>query len=292
MFYMGFNMLDRPAANPTASVRASCQALSIAVDQEEFISIFMNGRGIAAMSPVPPGIFGHGDGAAGINPVVTTGKAMRRTAPPQPIAVAEKLLAEAGWPNGRDAGTNEPARAHLDTTGGGMGDKSTMDWLTRQFAKLDIQLVVRRPMATAFRKNAQGARQIFFFRLERRLPGPGELLLPALRQRRQGGERRRNAANYANPEFDRLFAEMKMEAMDERRSPRGRSSAHEPHPAGRRAVDLRLPSQKLHAGARLAAKPKPMGVGNNALKYQRIDVAERERQRRRGISRRCSGRWR
>jgi oligopeptide transport system substrate-binding protein len=34
------------------------QALSIAIDQEEFISIFMNGRGIPATSPLPPGIFG------------------------------------------------------------------------------------------------------------------------------------------------------------------------------------------------------------------------------------------
>jgi ABC-type transport system substrate-binding protein len=32
------------------------QAISIAIDQEEFISIFQNGRGIAAQSPLPPGI--------------------------------------------------------------------------------------------------------------------------------------------------------------------------------------------------------------------------------------------
>ena len=43
------------------------QAISIAVDFEEFISIFANGRGIAAQSPIPPGIFGYREGEAGIN---------------------------------------------------------------------------------------------------------------------------------------------------------------------------------------------------------------------------------
>ena len=76
-FYMGFNMLDAVVGGTggkdgigserSAKLR---QALSIAIDQEEFISIFMNGRGIAAMSPLPPGIFGYLDGEAGMNPVV------------------------------------------------------------------------------------------------------------------------------------------------------------------------------------------------------------------------------
>ena len=73
-FYMGFNMLDAVVGGKdgigserSAKLR---QALSIAIDQEEFISIFMNGRGIAAMSPLPPGIFGYLDGEAGMNPVV------------------------------------------------------------------------------------------------------------------------------------------------------------------------------------------------------------------------------
>ena len=37
------------------------------MDFEEFVSIFANGRGIAAQSPIPPGIFGYRDGEAGIN---------------------------------------------------------------------------------------------------------------------------------------------------------------------------------------------------------------------------------
>ena len=45
------------------------------------ISIFSNGRGVPAQGPLPPGIFGHRPGEAGVNPVVyewRDGRARRR----------------------------------------------------------------------------------------------------------------------------------------------------------------------------------------------------------------------
>src|SRR5690606_31521883 len=101
IFYMGFNMLDplvggdgTPAGNERA--RKLRQAISIALDMEEFVSIFLNGRGVPAMHPIPPGIFGAREGEAGINPVVyewRDGAPRRRSKD-----VARQLLAEAGWP--------------------------------------------------------------------------------------------------------------------------------------------------------------------------------------------------
>jgi oligopeptide transport system substrate-binding protein len=122
IFYMGFNMLDPVVGGLGEQATKLRQALSIAIDQEEFISIFMNGRGIAATSPLPPGIFGYLEGEEGSNPVVydwVDGRPQRK-----PIEVAKKLLAEAGWPNGRHATTGEPLVLNLDTTSGGMGEKS------------------------------------------------------------------------------------------------------------------------------------------------------------------------
>ncbi len=284
IFYMGFNMLDATVGAANAErARKLRQAVSIAIDQEEFISIFMNGRGIAAMSPVPPGIFGHGEGQAGINPVVyewegneANGQARRK-----PIGVAKKLLADAGWPNGRDAKTNEPLVLHLDTTSG-MGDKATMDWLMRQFAKIDIQLVVRQTDGNRFQeKLRKGAVQIFFFGWNADYPDPENfffLLSGSEGKVASGGE---NAANYANPEFDRLFAEMKNMESDG------------PNGARRAAIIARMNGivqhdapwvfgfhPKSYTLAHTWVKSrKPMGVGNNALKYQRIDVAEREKRR-------------
>ena len=284
IFYMGFNMLDATVGAANAErARKLRQAVSIAIDQEEFISIFMNGRGIAAMSPVPPGIFGHGEGQAGINPVVYEweGNEANEQARRKPIGVAKKLLADAGWPNGRDAKTNEPLVLHLDTTSG-MGDKATMDWLMRQFAKIDIQLVVRQTDGNRFQeKLRKGAVQIFFFGWNADYPDPENfffLLSGSEGKVASGGE---NAANYANPEFDRLFAEMKNMESDG------------PNGARRAAIIARMNGivqhdapwvfgfhPKSYTLAHTWVKSrKPMGVGNNALKYQRIDVAEREKRR-------------
>ncbi len=100
IFYMGFNMRDSVVGGYTEQARKLRQAISIAVDYEEFISIFLNDRGIPAQSPLPPGIYGYQSGEAGVNPYVyewRNGKLKRKD-----IAVAKKLLAEAGYPDGRD----------------------------------------------------------------------------------------------------------------------------------------------------------------------------------------------
>ena len=61
----GFNMRDAVVGGLEQRARLLRQAISIAVDYEEYISIFLNGRGIAAQGPVPPGIFGHRPGPPG-----------------------------------------------------------------------------------------------------------------------------------------------------------------------------------------------------------------------------------
>ncbi len=279
-FYMGFNMLD-PVVGGKDGVGAERarklrQALSIAIDQEEFISIFMNGRGIAAMSPLPPGLFGYEEGEAGINPVVYSwinGRAQRRS-----VDEAKRLLADAGWPNGRDAKTREPLVLYLDTTSGGMGDKSRLDWLIRQFAKVDIQLVVRATDFNRFQeKLRKGAVQIYFLGWNADYPDPenfffllsGNEGLIAL-----GGE---NKSNYANAEYDRLFVEMKDMGNTPERLKIIRRMKHilqhdAPWIFGFHPKSYTLRHAWLH-------NRKPNDVANNILQYQRIDVTGRVQQR-------------
>ncbi len=281
VFYMGFNLLDPLVGGLTPAAIKLRQALSIAIDEEEFIAIFMNGRGIPANSPLPPGIFGYIDGQAGINPVVYDweGDTLNGRPRRKPIAVARRLLAEAGWPNGRHASTGEPLVLNLDTTSSGMGDKSRLDWLTRQFAKLDIQLVVRSTDYNRFQdKIRRGAVQLYYLGWNADYPDPENflfLLAGSEGKVAKGGE---NASNYVNPQYDRLFEQMKnMESSGahgvQRLAIIRQAVAVLQHDApwifGSHPKSYTLGHQWLH-------NRKPTDMGNNTLKYQRIDVAQRQ----------------
>src|SRR5204862_514451 len=88
--YMAFNMLDPVVGGNSERARKLRHAISVALDFEEMISIFRNGRGVAAQGPIPPGIFGYRDGLAGMNPYVydwVDGRPKRK-----PVAYAQQLI--------------------------------------------------------------------------------------------------------------------------------------------------------------------------------------------------------
>ncbi|MDE2599466.1 MAG: ABC transporter substrate-binding protein [Rhodocyclaceae bacterium] len=277
--FMGFNMLDplvgTSGANPE-SARKIRQAISLVLDQEEFISIFMNGRGVAAQGPIPPGIFGYRGEPEGVNSYMyrnVDGKPQRRG-----IEEARKLLAEAGYPNGRNAKTGEPLIVNLDTTGGGVGAKARVDWLSKQFQKIDIQLVVRSTDWNRFQeKIRKGASQLFYFGWNADYPDPENFLFlfygPQSRVKHNG----ENSSNYANPEYDRLFERMR--SMDN--SPERQRIIEQmvemlrrdaPWVWGFHPKDYTLGHAWLY-------NRKPSKVGNNTLKYQRIDPVLRAQKR-------------
>ncbi len=275
-FYMGFNWLDPlvGGSNPATAERARKlrQAISIILDQEEFISIFQNGRGVAAQGPIPPGIFGYREGAEGINHTMydwVNGQARRK-----PIAEAKRLLAEAGWPNGRDATTGEPLVIYLDTTATGVGSKSRMDWLNKQLSKINVQLVVRNTDYNRFQeKIRKGAAQLFYFGWNADYPDPENFLFllsgPQSAVLHDGS----NAANYSNPDYDALFTQMQtMENGPQRQMlidqmvKQLRDDA--PWVWGFHPKDYSL----QHAWLK---NRKPGKVGNNTLKYQRVDAGLR-----------------
>ena len=276
-FYMGFNMLDPVIGGLGERATKLRQAISIAVDQEEYISIFQNGRGIAAQSPLPPGIFGYEGGEEGMNAVVydwVDGKPRRKS-----VEIARKLMNEAGYPNGRDEKTGEPLIINLDTTGGGMGEKSRLDWLTRQFAKIDVQLVVRSTDFNRFQdKIRKGNVQLYYLGWNADYPDPENFffLLDGNEGKvAKGGE---NASNYANPEFDRLFARMKnMDNTPERLGIVRQMNRILHHDA---PWDFGLHPKSYTLGHRWLKNRKPNDVGNNILKYQRIDAVDRANARR------------
>jgi ABC-type transport system substrate-binding protein len=278
--YMGFNWLDPlvGGSDPKTAenARKLRQAISLAIDQEEFISIFQNGRGVAAQGPIPPGIFGHREGAAGINPGMydwVDGHPRRK-----PIAEAKRLLAEAGWPNGRDEKTGEPLVINLDTTATGVGAKARIDWLNKQFARINTQLVVRSTDYNRFQEKVRkGAVQLFYFGWNADYPDPENFLFLLHGKQGKVKDSGENAANYRNPEYDRLFEQVKaMENGAPRQELINRMTDILRHDApwvwGFHPKDYTL----RHAWL---TNRKPSKVGHNTLKYQRVDAGLREQRR-------------
>ena len=213
LYYLGFNWLDPvvgPGSDENSAKRARLlrQAIAIAVDWEEFSQIFTNGRAVPAQGPLVPGIFGFPEGLDGVNRHVyniVDGKPQRKS-----IAEAKALLAQAGYPEGRDAVKGQPLVLSLDTTGGGPGDKARFDWYRKQLAKLDIQLDIRATDWNRFQEKVRkGNTQLFFLGWNADYPDPENFLFllhgPKSRAKTDG----ENASNYSNPEYDKLFDAMK-----------------------------------------------------------------------------------
>jgi ABC-type transport system substrate-binding protein len=214
-WYLGFNMLDPvigrgdTPAQQTRN-RKLRQAIAIAIDWEEgYGRIFKHKGGVAAHGPVPPGLFGSREGQGEFHNPIThvwkDGKAVRR-----PIEDARKLLAEAGYPDGRDATTGQPLVLNYDFQRAITPEfKSENDWMAKQFAKLGIQLEIR---ATDFNqyqdKTLKGKHQIFWGGWLADYPDAENFLFllygPLARSKSEGD----NFANYENPEYDKLYRQL------------------------------------------------------------------------------------
>ncbi len=210
IIYFGFNMIDPLIGGFDERARKLRQAISIAIDIEEFIAIFRNGQGIPAQGPLPPGIPGYLGGREGINPVVykwVNGMPVRRS-----IDKARELMEESGYPLGIDARTNKPLVLRFVTAQSSTEDQPRLRWLQKQFSKLGITINFEAVDYNLFQKKIRtGAAQFFMWGWNADYPDPENfffLLYGENSKVNHGGE---NAANYVNPEFDRLF--MLMEGM-------------------------------------------------------------------------------
>lgn len=207
-YYTGFNMRDEIIGGNSERARLLRQAIAIAVDIEEFISIFANGRGVPAQGPVPPGIFGNKTDEASINPYVyewVHGKARRKS-----IVFAKQLMIDAGYPGGRDTKTGQGLVLYLDTPVAGPGSKANFDWLRKQFNKLGINLVIRATDFNRFQdKMLKGTVQIYQLGWNADYPDPENFMFLLYGPNAKFEVHGENVSNYKNAEFDRLFDQMK-----------------------------------------------------------------------------------
>lgn len=272
VFYTGFNMQDPVVGGDSERARLLRQAIAIAIDFEEFVSIFRNGRGDVAQSPLPPGIFGYRDGEAGINPMThrwQNGSARRRD-----ISEAKRLLEQAGYADGRDPESGGPLILYYDTPAAGPDSKAMLQWYRKQLAKLGIELVIRATDYNRFQdKMLKGTAQIFSWGWNADYPDPENFFFLLYGPNGKVEFKGENAANYRNAEFDSLFLQMKD-------LPNG---TQRQQVIDRMIEILRQDSPwlfgffpkafSLHHSWYQNAKPHLMA--NNTLKYKRVDGATR-----------------
>jgi len=275
-YYMGFNMVDDLVGGNNERARLLRRAISIAVDYEEYISIFANGRGKPAQGPIPPGIFGHITGEAGINPYVyywENNRAIR-----QPNKRAKELMQKAGYANGINQETGKPLVLNLDTPAAGPGSKAAFDWLRKQFSKLGINLVIRATDYNRFQeKMRKGTAQIFQWGWNADYPDPENFFFLLYGPNSKIDNNGENAANYKNEKFDLLFDKMKsMKNGDNRQKIIDQMVELVRHDSpwlwGYHPVGF-----SLHHGWYKNAKPNLMA--NNTLKYKRINPELRKEKR-------------
>ncbi len=276
IFYMGFNMLDPVVGGDSERARKLRQAISIAVDYEEFISIFRNGRGVVAQGVIPPGIFGYTDTKEGINSFNydwIADKVQRKK-----IEEARHLMEEAGYPNGIDPKTKESLILYFDTASVSIDDRPTMNWYRKQFEKLGIKLVVRGTDYNRFQEKMRtGNEQIFVWGWNADYPDPENLfflLYGPNSKVKYGGE---NAGNYQSPEFDKLFEKMRNMDNNEQRyqiiQELQEVIRHDaPWVFGFHPKNFSL----FHSWY---SNLKPNVMANNRLKYTRINPLERTEKR-------------
>ncbi|MDE2401810.1 MAG: ABC transporter substrate-binding protein [Burkholderiales bacterium] len=213
--YMGFNWLDPVVGQgdtPQQRLRNRKlrQALSIAIDWDEFNRIFPKAAGEVAQGPLPGGVFGSRHGSLqGLNPVthkIVNGQIVRRG-----IEEARQLLAEAGYPDGRDALSGKPLVLNYDYGRPATPEaKASLDWTSKQFAKLGIQLEIRATDYNQFQdKVRRGKHQIFSWGWLADYPDAENFLFLLYGPNAKSLHDGENAANYQNPDYDRLYARLR-----------------------------------------------------------------------------------
>lgn len=207
VYYIGFNM-DDPVIGRAGGERARAirQALSLATDVQEFLRLFMNGRGVLAQQPLPPGLFGFDE-------------AYRNPYRQPSLEKARALLASAGLSGGVDPKTGRPLVLTFDVPDTAPEELLRFRFWVDQWRRLGIDVKLEATTYNAFQEKVRkGSYQIFQWGWIADYPDPENFMFllttPMARSVSQGP----NTANFKDAEYDRLFSEMRTRDDDAERA--------------------------------------------------------------------------
>jgi ABC-type transport system substrate-binding protein len=192
-YYIGFNMQDPVVgASPDPVVNEKRkklrQGFACALDMARYCKFLTNGRSIPANSPIPPGVPGYTDA-------------------PYPYRYdrerAKQLLAEAGYPGGKDAKGN-PLRLTMITAGAGSADaRQAAEFYMDQLRQVGIELVVQALSFPEYlRREYEGNFQLAIAGWIIDYPDAENFLKLFYGPNKIPGV---NVTSYQNPEFDKLY---------------------------------------------------------------------------------------
>jgi ABC-type transport system substrate-binding protein len=184
-WYIGFNMNDAVVGGKSPKLR---QAVACAIDQAKLCEVIYNNRYTPANSPIPPGIAGHTD-----KPYPYTYN----------LARAKQLIAEAGYPGGRDKKGN-PLRLTMIMPGAGSTDARQLgEFYADHLRAIGVELVPQQlSFAEYLRREHDGNYQVMYAGWIGDYPDAENFLKLFYGPNKCPGV---NATNYQNPEFDKLY---------------------------------------------------------------------------------------
>jgi oligopeptide transport system substrate-binding protein len=204
IFYLGFNMEDSVVGEAGGErSRKLRQAMSLAIDSQEYIDLFRNGRGLSAQSPLPPGLFGFDPEYRNPNRELD-------------IERARQLLAEAGFPDGIDPETGKPLQLTFDTAATSAAGLIQIRYFVDAWRKIGLDVEIASTTYNKFQEKVRSnVHQIFQWGWIADYPDPENFLFILTSAMAEGEAP--NSANFRHERFDALFEEMKSRENDAER---------------------------------------------------------------------------
>ena len=256
--YFGFNMKDPVFGGYTEPKRKLRQAVSLAIDAEEFRDLINQGVGIPAQSIIPPSIYGYDP-------------AFKNPYRQHSVEHGKRLLAEAGYPDGIDPRSGDRLTLYFDHAGTESAGRQFAALVKKQIERIGIR-VEDRVWRDIIWQDRLDKGQVQFYRYGwlADYPDPENFVFLLYGPNKRPGP---NSASYASPEYDRLFEQMRaMEDTPERLAiiNKMREIAVEDCPW----IYL-LHDEDLLLSYDWLRNTKPHGVANDVGKYRAVDVARR-----------------
>jgi ABC-type transport system substrate-binding protein len=196
IWYFAFNMEDPVFGGYDEKHRNLRQAISLAVDTKEYTDLLNLGNGQPAQWLIPPSVFGNDPNYK--NPY--------RQFDPN-LTKAKQLLAEAGYPGGIDPKTGQKLVLHYDNTATTPAGRTQVGIVQRMIERIGIKVESATSNYNVFQeKLLKGQHQFIFYGWFADYPDPENFVFLLYGPNKKPGP---NAASYANPEYDRLFEQMR-----------------------------------------------------------------------------------